>query len=58
MKKYEGFEYRLLQFSTKFGGKTPPNGQRELTAIEWGWMHALLEAVSYTHLTLPTNREV
>ena len=44
MKKYENFERRLLQFSTKFGGKTPPNGQRELTAIEWGWMHALLEA--------------
>ena len=44
MKKYENIERKLLQFSTKFGGKTPPNGQRELTAIEWGWMHALLEA--------------
>ena len=44
MNKYKNLETRLLQFSTKFSGKPLPNGDRELTTIEWGWMHALLEA--------------
>ena len=44
MKKYEKLETKLQQFSTKFSGKPLPNGDKELTTIEWGWMHTLLEA--------------
>ena len=44
MKKYGTLEKRLLQISTKFSGKTLPNEDKKLTAIEWGRMHALLEA--------------
>ena len=26
--------------------------------VLWGWYHFSIRSVSYTHLTLPTNREV
>ena len=44
MKKYEMLSARLQKLSTKFGSRQPLDTNRELTRIEWGWMHTLLEA--------------
>ena len=40
-------------WSASFSGKTPVSGQRSFAVLR-----SACSSVSYTHLTLPTNREV
>ena len=55
MKEYQLHGLRALAQSPK--GTVPAFLQAPATQGAWRFHHAL-EAVSYTHLTLPTNREV
>ena len=58
------FVYAVTQISHTLLGRFTPLGATQVTllflAVWWVWVYTtwITNSVSYTHLTLPTNREV
>ena len=48
---YDSFTYNIVQYFGELGAEVEVFRNDEITVAE-------IDAVSYTHLTLPTNREV
>ena len=55
---YDSFTYNLVQYLRELGQEILVHRNDQITVSEISQLYMCTHSVSYTHLTLPTNREV